>query len=99
MYYFTSEIGTAPYKGQNISLKVSLVRRFHCNATLCSAPHVRQCDLVEALQSFHRQVFEEPTKLGIIGSGCSVSTEPTASISHHYNLVQVILYVRNAELH
>ena len=48
-----------------------------------------QCNKIDALDTFHRQVFEEPTKIGIIGSGCSVSTEPTASISHYYNLVQV----------
>lgn len=47
------------------------------------------CTLIDALNAFHHQVFEEPTKIGIIGSGCSVSTEPTASISHYYNLVQV----------
>ena len=48
-----------------------------------------QCNKIAALDSFHRQIFEGPTKIGIIGSGCSVSTEPTASISHYYNLVQV----------
>jgi gamma-aminobutyric acid type B receptor len=47
------------------------------------------CNKIDALDTFHRQVFEGPTKIGIIGSGCSVSTEPTASISHYYNLVQV----------
>ena len=52
-----------------------------------------QCDQVSALEAFHRQVFEPPTKIGIIGSGCSVSTEPTASISHYYNLVQVRIYM------
>ena len=50
-----------------------------------------QCDKKDALNAFHHQVFEEPTKIGIIGSGCSVSTEPTASISHYYNLVQVVI--------
>jgi hypothetical protein len=48
-----------------------------------------QCNKIAALDSFHRQIFEGPTKIGIIGSGCSVSTEPTASISHYYNLVQI----------
>jgi gamma-aminobutyric acid type B receptor len=48
-----------------------------------------ECNKIAALDSFHRQIFEGPTKIGIIGSGCSVSTEPTASISHYYNLVQI----------
>ena len=48
-----------------------------------------QCDTKAALNAFHHQVFEEPTKIGVIGCGCSVSTEPVATISHYYNLVQV----------
>ena len=58
-----------------------------------SPPHI-QCDTKAALNAFHHQVFEEPTKIGITGSGCSVSTEPTAIISHYYmyNLVQVYYY-------
>ncbi|CAI8023404.1 Gamma-aminobutyric acid type B receptor subunit 1 [Geodia barretti] len=49
------------------------------------------CDRKEALNAFHHQVFDKviTNKLGVIGSGCSVSTEPTAAISHYYNLVQV----------
>jgi gamma-aminobutyric acid type B receptor len=47
------------------------------------------CDRKAALNAFHHQVFEGHTKIGVIGSGCSVSTEPTATISHYYNQVQV----------
>ena len=30
------------------------------------------------------------SRSGWIGSGCSVATEPTAEISHYYNITQVI---------
>lgn len=49
-----------------------------------------QCDKKAALDVYHQQVFNPPTKIGILGSGCSVSTEPTALISHYYNLNQVM---------
>ena len=31
----------------------------------------------------------EPTKVALIGSGCSVATEPTAEVSQFYNITQV----------
>ncbi len=37
----------------------------------------------------HSQLLQEPKKLAVIGSGCSVATEPTAEISHYYNITQV----------
>ena len=30
-----------------------------------------------------------PTKVAIIGAGCSVATEPVADISHFYNITHV----------
>ena len=30
-----------------------------------------------------------PTKLAVIGCGCSVATEPVAEISHQWNISQV----------
>lgn len=50
-----------------------------------------QCNHSVALKSFfHQVVWNEPVKLALIGSGCSVATEPTADISHFYNITQVL---------
>lgn len=35
-------------------------------------------------------VWKEPVKLALIGGGCSVATEPTADVSHFYNITQVL---------
>ena len=48
-----------------------------------------QCDRGVALQSFHTHIIQPPTKLGVIGSGCSVATEATAELAPFYNLTQV----------
>ena len=32
-----------------------------------------------------------PTKVGWVGSGCSVATEPTAELTHYYNITQVMI--------
>ena len=48
-----------------------------------------QCDRATALQAVHVELLQPPTKIGIIGSGCSVATEPTAEVSRYYNLTQV----------
>ena len=62
---------------------------FHCTHLQC----VNKCDHSVALQSFfHRVVWEEPVKYALIGGGCSVATEPTADISHFYNITQVRYY-------
>ena len=42
-----------------------------------------------SLNALFSQLFSEPMKLGIVGSGCSVATEPTAEVSHYFNLTQV----------
>lgn len=49
-----------------------------------------QCNRTVALDVFFDQIISEPTKLAVMGSGCSVATEPTAEISHYYNISQVI---------
>ena len=49
-----------------------------------------QCDETAGLGALFQQIVNEPTKLAIIGSGCSVATEPTAEVSHFYNITQVI---------
>ena len=48
-----------------------------------------QCDRTTALQAVHTELLQPPTKIGIIGSGCSVATEPSAEVSRYYNLTQV----------
>ena len=42
-----------------------------------------------ALDALHTQLLQPPTKVGVVGSGCSLATEPTAQISHYYNVTQV----------
>ena len=50
-----------------------------------------QCETygVAAMDALHTHLLRPPTKVGIIGSGCSLATEPTAEISHYYNLTHV----------
>jgi len=48
-----------------------------------------QCEHTTALDALHDGVLHPPTKIAVVGAGCSVATEPTAEISHYYNLIQV----------
>ena len=48
-----------------------------------------QCNRTVALDAFFQQILQDPVKISWIGSGCSVATEPTAEISHYYNITQV----------
>ena len=48
-----------------------------------------QCNRTVSLKALHSQLFHEPKKLAVVGAGCSVATEPTAEISHFYNITQV----------
>ena len=41
------------------------------------------------MDALYTELLQPPTKLGIIGSGCSLATEPTAQISHYYNITHV----------
>ena len=50
----------------------------------------RQCNHNVALDSLFKQIISPVHKIGIMGSGCSVATEPTAEISHYYNITQVM---------
>ena len=57
-----------------------------------SYPHslsLHQCDRTTALESLFNQILHSPTKVGWVGSGCSVATEPTAELTHFYNITQV----------
>ena len=49
-----------------------------------------QCNRTVALDAFFKQIVQDPVKISWIGSGCSVATEPTAEVSHYYNITQVI---------
>ena len=48
-----------------------------------------QCDHTMSLDALHAGLLNSPTKIAVMGSGCSVATEPAAEISHYYNLTQV----------
>ena len=54
------------------------------------SPFNIQCEASASLTGFIDQILDEANpKIMLIGSDCSVSTEPIAEISHHWNLVQV----------
>ena len=48
-----------------------------------------QCNHSIAFDTFYKEINFPPTKLGWIGSGCSVATEPTAELTQYYNITQV----------
>ena len=52
-----------------------------------------QCNPGLAIKALFEQLYTPPTKLMIVGGGCSVVSEVTARASHLWNLVQVILFV------
>ena len=56
---------------------------------LCAQLLCLQCSLVQALDQFIKQISEPPTKVAAIGAGCSLATEPTAEISHYWQIPQV----------
>ena len=54
--------------------------------------HLTQCNRTVSLGAFHTQIINPPTKIAAIGSGCSIATEPSAEISHFYNITQVAIH-------
>ena len=54
-----------------------------------------QCSRTTALDVFFEQILSETEyqKLAVIGAGCSLATEPTAEISHQFNITQVCVCV------
>ena len=52
-----------------------------------------QCHRPYAIRALFKQFpEEEPKRIALIGGGCSLATEPTAEISPHFNIMQVIMY-------
>ena len=48
-----------------------------------------QCNRTVSLRALHTQLFNPPTKIAAMGSGCSIATEASAEVSHFYNITQV----------
>ena len=61
--------------------------------SLNTCTHTHKCNRTVALHAFYNQVIPGPVKIAMIGSGCSVATEPTAENSPYYNITQVSLSV------
>lgn len=63
----------------------------HC---ACSHTHM-QCTRTGGLDAlFEDTIFRSPdNKIALIGSGCSLATEPTAEVSHYYNISHVSFIV------
>ena len=52
-----------------------------------------QCDRTASIDQFFQSVpSSDPPVLALLGSGCSVATEPVAEIIHHWNISQVPVY-------
>ena len=58
-----------------------------------------QCNRTTSIEALFKQVSrgpndsDTPVKLAVLGAGCSVATEPTAEISHFFNLPQVSVVI------
>ena len=50
-----------------------------------------KCNRSVALESLFKEISNDPIKLGLIGSGCSLATEPTAEITQFFNIPQVYI--------
>ena len=50
-----------------------------------------KCDPGIAIKAFHDHIVTPPTKLMIIGGGCSIATAPVARTAPHFGLVQVVM--------
>ena len=58
-----------------------------------------QCHRPRAIKALFDQIpFTKPKRIALIGGGCSIASESTAEISHHFNVMQVashiILFIR-----
>ena len=48
-----------------------------------------QCLRYQSQRTLFKQLRENRTKIAVIGSGCTLATEPAADISHFWNIPQV----------
>lgn len=60
---------------------------------------ILQCDPGVAIKALHDHIVTPPTKLMIIGGGCSIATAPVARAAPHFGLVQVILLISTTLSH
>lgn len=53
-----------------------------------------QCNRTIALDALFKQLLSEDniSKAAVLGCGCSVATEPTAEVSHYFNVTHVSRY-------
>jgi ABC-type branched-subunit amino acid transport system substrate-binding protein len=51
-----------------------------------------------AFASFHKHINFGPTKVGWIGSGCSIATEITAALTQYYNITHLSCVSSSPEL-
>ena len=65
--------------------------RFH--TYIHTLTHI-QCNRTSALEALFESTLFPSTKIAVIGSGCSPATEPTAEVSHFYNISQVSWFKR-----
>jgi gamma-aminobutyric acid type B receptor len=57
-----------------------------------------ECNRSMAFASFHKQINFGPTKVGWIGSGCSIATEITAALTQYYNISHLSCVSSSPEL-
>ena len=57
-----------------------------CGSLTFSACLFLQCDGQLSLDAFFDSIRSHPVKIGVIGCGCSVATEPVAAIIHFWNI-------------
>ena len=88
---FTCNI-TSTSSSLTIGQRILVFHRFGfgCLVLKLQEGFLLQCNRTVALDAFFKQIVQDPVKISWIGSGCSVATEPTAEISHYYNITQVI---------
>ena len=67
-----------------------LAKCFIARLYISAIPFLLQCDRKVGLDALHFQLLREPRKIAVLGAGCSVATEPTAQVSHYYNITQVL---------
>ena len=72
----------------------TLIALLLLNCNLINIPNSRtfslQCDAGVGTNALYEQLYSAPTKLMVVGAGCSAVSQATAQASHIWNLVQVM---------